>query len=187
MSHSLYPSITAHVKSWCSLIPSTTSGHTTAPFEIRNSSLTRGRVCLLYTCMVLALASVVFLGSESLGTRDHILLSHIWGFPFVASYDSHGHGGGIRPRLHTGAKRFSLCVINLRHGPRSESIASILLRSTDHIENTVSFIVACWKRVYGAVWQCVTIYITCICVTIDGVWIGKWIYWPLVHTTRNYK
>jgi hypothetical protein len=21
---------------------------------------------------------------------------------FVASYDSHGHGGGIRPRLHTG-------------------------------------------------------------------------------------
>jgi hypothetical protein len=36
-------------------------------------SLTRGRVCLLY--MLLALASVVFLGSESLGTRDHILLS----------------------------------------------------------------------------------------------------------------
>jgi hypothetical protein len=26
--------------------------------------------------MLLALASVVFLGSESLGTRDHILLSH---------------------------------------------------------------------------------------------------------------
>jgi hypothetical protein len=31
--------------------------------------------CLLY--MLLALASVVFLGSESLGTRDHILLSQI--------------------------------------------------------------------------------------------------------------
>jgi hypothetical protein len=42
--------------------------------------LTRGRVCLLY--MLLALASVVFLGSESLGTRDHILLSQIWDFPF---------------------------------------------------------------------------------------------------------
>jgi hypothetical protein len=42
--------------------------------------LTRGRVCLLY--MLLALASAVFLGSESLGTRDHILLSQIWDFPF---------------------------------------------------------------------------------------------------------
>jgi hypothetical protein len=36
-------------------------------------SLTRGRVCLLY--MLLALASVFFLESESLGTRDHISLS----------------------------------------------------------------------------------------------------------------
>jgi hypothetical protein len=32
-------------------------------------SLTRGRVCLLY--MLLAFASSVFLGLESLGTRDH--------------------------------------------------------------------------------------------------------------------
>jgi hypothetical protein len=38
-------------------------------------SLTRGRVCLLY--MILVFASAVFLGSESLGTRDHILLSQI--------------------------------------------------------------------------------------------------------------
>jgi hypothetical protein len=43
-------------------------------------SLTRGRVCLL--CMLLALARAVFLGSKSLGTRDHILLSQIWDFPF---------------------------------------------------------------------------------------------------------
>jgi hypothetical protein len=39
-------------------------------------SLTRGRVCLLY--MLLTLASIVFLG----GTRDHILLSQMWDFPF---------------------------------------------------------------------------------------------------------
>jgi hypothetical protein len=39
-------------------------------------SLTRGQVCLLY--ILLALASVVFLGSESLWTRDRILLSQIW-------------------------------------------------------------------------------------------------------------
>jgi hypothetical protein len=38
-------------------------------------SLTRGRVCHLY--MLLALASAVFLGSESLGPRDHILRSQI--------------------------------------------------------------------------------------------------------------
>jgi hypothetical protein len=25
------------------------------------------------------------------------------------------------------------------------------------------------------------------CVTMDGVWIGEWIYWPLIHTTWNYK
>jgi hypothetical protein len=40
--------------------------------------LTRGWVCLLY--MLLALASAVFLGSVSLGTRDHILLSQICDF-----------------------------------------------------------------------------------------------------------
>jgi hypothetical protein len=44
------------------------------------SSLTRGRVWLSY--MLLALASIVFLGSESLWTRNHILLSHIRDFPF---------------------------------------------------------------------------------------------------------
>jgi hypothetical protein len=42
--------------------------------------LKRGRVCLL--CMLLALASADFLGSESFGTGDHILLSQIWDFPF---------------------------------------------------------------------------------------------------------
>jgi hypothetical protein len=43
-------------------------------------SLMRGRACLLY--MLLALASSLFLGSECLGTRDLILLSQIWDFPF---------------------------------------------------------------------------------------------------------
>jgi hypothetical protein len=42
-------------------------------------SLTRGRVCLLYVPLVLA--SAVFLGSESLGIRDHILLSQILDLP----------------------------------------------------------------------------------------------------------
>jgi hypothetical protein len=51
--------------------------------------------------LLLGLASAVILGSESRGTRDHILLTQIRNFPFVASYDSQGYGGGIRPRLHT--------------------------------------------------------------------------------------
>jgi hypothetical protein len=43
-------------------------------------SLTRGRVCRLQ--LLLVLASAVILGSESHGTRDHILLSQIPDFPF---------------------------------------------------------------------------------------------------------
>jgi hypothetical protein len=43
-------------------------------------SLTRGRVCRLH--VLLALASTVILWSEPLWTRDHILLSQIWDFPF---------------------------------------------------------------------------------------------------------
>jgi hypothetical protein len=63
-------------------------------------SLTRGRVCRLQ--LLLALASAVDLGSESCGTRDHILLSQIRDFLFVVSYDSQGYSGGIRPRLRAG-------------------------------------------------------------------------------------
>jgi hypothetical protein len=58
--------------------------------------------------MLLAFANIVFLGSESLGTRDHILLSQIWDFPFRRLYDSRGHGGGIQTHLHTGVTPLSL-------------------------------------------------------------------------------
>jgi hypothetical protein len=84
-------------------------------------------VCRLQ--LLLVLASAVILRSEYRGTHDHILLSQIrdsthlegqvpifisprnrvaWLYPqaldsiFVASYDSRGDGGGIRPRLQTG-------------------------------------------------------------------------------------
>jgi hypothetical protein len=43
-------------------------------------SLTRGRVCHLQ--LLLSVASAVIFGSESRGTRDHILLSQIRDFPF---------------------------------------------------------------------------------------------------------
>jgi hypothetical protein len=65
-------------------------------------SLMRGRVCRLQ--LLLALASAVILGSESRGTRDHILLSQFRDFPFrhLLRLASRGYGWGIRPRLHTG-------------------------------------------------------------------------------------
>jgi hypothetical protein len=92
-------------------------------------SLTRERVCHIQ--LLLDLASTVNLGSESRGTRGHILLSQIrdspnlegqvpvftsprnrgtqfysqaLGFLFVTSYDSQGYGWGIRLRLHAGIK-----------------------------------------------------------------------------------
>jgi hypothetical protein len=91
------------------------------------SSLTRGWACRLQ--LLLDLASAVILWSESSGTHDHILLSQIRdsrnlegqgtvfissrnrvarlypqapGSIFVASHDSQGYGGSIRPLLHAG-------------------------------------------------------------------------------------
>jgi hypothetical protein len=111
--------------------------------------------------MLLALASSVFLGSECLGTRDHILLSQISDFPFRRilrlrvrvtlqltvsqsvsqsvsqpwcrapsrahdlSYNSQGHGGGIRPRLHMGLTG-------------SPQMSFLLPLCTDRVENVVS-------------------------------------------------
>jgi hypothetical protein len=91
-------------------------------------SLTRGRVCNLLVQLLLGLARAVTLRSQSRRTHDHILLSYLrlpkpggtgsriyipqeqggpvippgTGFPSIASYDSHGSGGGILTRLHTG-------------------------------------------------------------------------------------
>jgi hypothetical protein len=62
-------------------------------------ALSNERTGLSFT-IAASLASAVILGSESRGTRDHILLSHIQDFLFVASYDSQSYGGSIRPRLH---------------------------------------------------------------------------------------
>jgi hypothetical protein len=45
---------------------------------------------------------------------------------FVASYDSQGHGGGIRPRLQTG-------LLHTQHSVR----CSLYRLSTDHMENTL--------------------------------------------------
>jgi hypothetical protein len=66
-------------------------------------SLTRGLVCNLLVQVMLELTSSVPVGSKSHRILNHILLSHLkLGSLFVASYDSHGYGGGIPSRLHMG-------------------------------------------------------------------------------------
>jgi hypothetical protein len=95
-------------------------------------SLKRGWVCLLYSYMLLTLASVVFLGSESLGTRSHILLSQILDFPFRRLLRLAGCGRGIRTRLHKGQfLLYSLGtdpqkVNRFRHNPNNTSIVACL-------------------------------------------------------------
>jgi hypothetical protein len=97
-------------------------------------SLMRGRVCLLY--VPLALASAIFFGPSPLGLATVFYCLRLETSLFVASYDSQGHGGGIRPRLHTGRSQnqsynetdgqsVSLGV-KPRHGPHRKQL--LLLR-----------------------------------------------------------
>jgi hypothetical protein len=75
---------------------------------------------------------------------------------FVASYDSQGHGGGIRPRLHTGwstHRNHSPSFVAWRR-PHRKHVSHVRLQvdwsvsstgcGADDIENTASSIVACW-------------------------------------------
>jgi hypothetical protein len=66
-------------------------------------SLTRGRVCRLQ--FLLALASQSFLGPSPVGLVAIFYCLRFETSLFVASYDSQGHGGGIRPRYHTGTSK----------------------------------------------------------------------------------
>jgi hypothetical protein len=72
-------------------------------------SLTRGRVCRLQ--LLLALASVVVLGSESRGTRDHILLSQIRDFSFRRLLRL----AGLRWRYWTPPPHGSLVIMTVLH------------------------------------------------------------------------
>jgi hypothetical protein len=116
-------------------------------------SLTRSRVCRLQ--LQLVLASAVILVSESCGTYDRILLSQIrdssnlegqvpiFIFPrnrvaqlyaqtlgslFVASYDSQGCGGGVRPRLHAGSWRLLLLSTVFKENTASNNVLNCCCR-----------------------------------------------------------
>jgi hypothetical protein len=42
--------------------------------------------------------------------------------------------------------------------------------------------IAVLHPIYYMLW--VPIILSCVCVTIDGVWIGEWIYWSLTHDSE---
>jgi hypothetical protein len=105
------------------------------------SSLTRRWVSRLQ--LLLALASAVIFGSESRGTRDHILLSQIWDFPFRRLLRL----AGLRWRYSTPPPlmlRSRVALIIPRHGPRRKPLLSTVLP-------LLSFNSLPRKRVYRAV------------------------------------
>jgi hypothetical protein len=101
-SHCDWRSITQSIsKSWCRAPYGAHDQIYITIWQLRSCfcgapSLTRGRVCLFH--MLLALASAVILVTIFYCLRFETSL-------FVASYDSQGHGGGIRFRLHMGYSR----------------------------------------------------------------------------------
>jgi hypothetical protein len=113
-SVTLRMTVSHSVKSWCRT-PSTAHDQLFITlWQLRScfcgaSSLTRGRVCLLY--MLLALASVAFLGSCSFWVVTIFYCLRFETSLFVASHDSQGHGGGIRTRLHTGPATPSILLV----------------------------------------------------------------------------
>jgi hypothetical protein len=73
-------------------------------------SLTRGRVCRLQLLVVLA--SAVILGPSPVGLVTIFYSRRFDTSLFVATYDSEGYGGGIRPCLHTGSLEIFLLQLS---------------------------------------------------------------------------
>jgi hypothetical protein len=78
---------------------------------------------------------------------------------FVTSYDSQGHGGGIRPRLHTGtdfatAATATLCLLGVpNRGHRVEQFSYPLSRKRHSRCAGNVRLRCCEKSVYGTVAQ----------------------------------
>jgi hypothetical protein len=123
-------------------------------------SLTRGCICRLQ--LLLALASPVILGSESLGTREHILLSQIRDFPFrcllriaglrwrYSNAPPHGTLNWLSLSLsHIATDDQSVCLSWCRAPSGRSALASYSRRTDQRTENTASSIVA-WRLCWGS-------------------------------------
>jgi hypothetical protein len=91
------------------------------------SSLARGRVCHL---QILALANAVILGSETRGTHDHILLSHIRGSAKLEGQVPVLYPPGTEWPSYFPDTRFdwvslTVLIIISRHGPHSKHHSSV--------------------------------------------------------------
>jgi hypothetical protein len=106
---------------------------------------TRGRVCLLQ--LLLVLASTVILWSESRGIATIFYCLRFETSLFVASYDSQGYGGGIRPRFDTG---FASYCSSCPHNPSARTTA----------ENTVSNSTSTVVRWFVAIETCLFVIVT---------------------------
>jgi hypothetical protein len=75
--------------------------------------------------------ALLFLGPSPLGLATTFCCLGFEISFFVAFYDSQGHGGGIRPRLHTGIEHIAptVLVITTRHGPHRKHRSSIVFVS----------------------------------------------------------
>jgi hypothetical protein len=108
-------------------------------------SPTGERICRLQ--LLLALASAAILGSESRGTRDHILLPQIRDFPFPRLLRL----AGLRWRYSTPPPHGILATdsrfIDSARTYR-KCVSRVKMRRADHVENTVSSLVAkaCLER-----------------------------------------
>jgi hypothetical protein len=78
-------------------------------------SLTRRRVCRLQLLLVLADAVIHVPSPLGLATIFYCLRFEI--SLFIASYDSQGYGGGIRPHLHKGYYSLSRLNVSLMLRP----------------------------------------------------------------------
>jgi hypothetical protein len=140
------------------------------------SCLTSGWVCRLQ--ILLTLASLVILGSESHGTHDHIywlrletpptwrarcpylcptqnrvaqLYPQALGSLFVVSYDSHGYGGGIPTRLHTGLNPHSTGMWSSLCSIQVDPIANTATNSFSIVMNGCLAIAKIWLTCLVAV------------------------------------
>jgi hypothetical protein len=102
--------------------------------------LSRGRVCLCICVWCWPLPAQSFSGPSPLVLATIFYCLRFETSFFVASYDSQGHGGGIRPHLYTATGPHYIAFVRT---PRKTPLPTILLLhdvaiGTDGVENTAS-------------------------------------------------